>query len=258
MDLLLGAGVAYLATLPVLLWGGARTGATVWPTLAIAAISLLLSAPHYGATLLRVYEQRTDRRRYALFAYYLTALLAACFVLGTYHIAFGSLLVTLYVSWSPWHVGGQNYGIALMFARRRGVDVTPLAKRLLYASFLLSFLLALLSTHAEHSTAVHAAGATTDVGSYEILRLGIPLAITRVLTPILLAAFSVLRGGRALAARARGIAPRARARGRADPRPGALVRGADRARRTGHGLRAPAPDSRRSGSPRRTARSTSG
>ena len=32
------------------------------------------------------------------------------------------MLFTLYLTWSPWHYTGQNYGIAVMFLRRRGVE----------------------------------------------------------------------------------------------------------------------------------------
>lgn len=64
-DLLLGFGLGYavlvgvLASLPTHPQELQR-----WETLA----TLVTGMPHYGATLLRVYERRGDRRRYALFA----------------------------------------------------------------------------------------------------------------------------------------------------------------------------------------------
>ena len=56
----------------------------------------------------------------------------------------GSLLITLYLMWSPWHYMGQNYGIALMFLGRRGIRIDPNIKRLIHLSFITSFLLALI------------------------------------------------------------------------------------------------------------------
>jgi hypothetical protein len=41
---------------------------------------LLFSTPHYGATILRVYEQRAERRRYAVFSVWATLAIAAWFV----------------------------------------------------------------------------------------------------------------------------------------------------------------------------------
>ena len=207
IDLLLGAGLGYLLTLPLLLLASDPAGGAGWPILGVVAISLFVSAPHYGATLLRVYEQRADRRRYAFFAYHLTALVALCFAIGVYSVAFGSLLLTLYVSWSPWHIGGQNYGVALLFLRRRGVAVPARAKRLLWASFFLSFVLALLSTHVAESRAVHAAGIVTDPGTYAVMRLGIPPGVAALLAPLLLVAWLGASAG-ALRLLARGGAAR--------------------------------------------------
>jgi hypothetical protein len=40
---------------------------------------MFMSGPHYGATLLRVYEERRDRRAYAIFSLWATAVIAAAF-----------------------------------------------------------------------------------------------------------------------------------------------------------------------------------
>ncbi len=189
LDLLVGAGAGYLLTFPILLYIAAETGVSGWPILVVAAISFFISAPHYGATLLRVYEQREDRRRYAFFAIHLTAVLAAAYVAGVYSTLVGSFLITLYITTSPWHVGGQNYGISLMFLRRRGVPISPLAKRLFYTSFVLAFVLAFLSTHVADSNVVYAAGASSGGNEYSVLRIGLPAAIVGVTAPLVFAAY---------------------------------------------------------------------
>lgn len=145
-DLLLGCGLAYVAFVVVFVLADVRWATRAAPV-AIAFLGLALNTPHYGATLKRVYEQRADRRRYALFTLYATLLLVALMAAGLHVVWIGSALITLYISWSPWHFAGQNYGLALMFLRRRGIEVTPQTKRLLYTSFLCSFLLVLLLAH---------------------------------------------------------------------------------------------------------------
>jgi tetratricopeptide (TPR) repeat protein len=150
----------------------------------------LASAPHYGATVLRVYERRDERRRYAVFTVWITlALLAA--TAASFHVPLvGSLLVTANVTWAPWHFAGQNYGVGLMFLRRQGVDVQP-GKRLLYASFLLSWVLAFLAIHVESSTAAYTVPMEVSVGRFDVLRLGIPRATAQ---PLFVAGFFAYAG----------------------------------------------------------------
>jgi hypothetical protein len=99
---------------------------------------LLAGTPHYGATLVRVYEKRRDRRAYVVFSLWATLAVIALFVVSLWWGAAATFFVTLYLTWSPWHYTGQNYGLAVMFLRRGGVDLEPGLKRWIYASFLLS------------------------------------------------------------------------------------------------------------------------
>ena len=183
VDLLLGAGFGYLLSVPVLVLVARLLDLPAWPGMLAVLLALVLNTPHYGATLLRVYEQREDRRLYALFAVYATGLLAAAFVAALHWERLGSWLITLYFSWSPWHFAGQNYGLALMFLRRGGVEVSAPAKRALYASFVLSFLLALLAIHEEGSTAIYAPGPAPGAETYALIRLGIPSGVVGLLMP---------------------------------------------------------------------------
>jgi len=151
-DLLFGCGLLYvLAFAAHSVAGPSLRGVT--PGYLLPLLILLLSSPHYGATLLRVYEQRRDRRSYALFSIWITVALAALFAISLPGGLLGSIFLTLYLTWSPWHYSGQNYGLSVMFLGRRGVAMTPLAKRWLHASFQLSFLLAALVMHLEVGSA---------------------------------------------------------------------------------------------------------
>ena len=145
-DLVFGCGLLYAALVPIYAFWGTEIR-QAQPGFLMALLVIAFSMPHYGATLLRVYEQRRERRRYALFAVHSTLAILALSVFGLYDSFVGSLLTTVYLTWSPWHYTGQNYGIAVMFLRRRGLNPTPAAKRLLYGSFFFSFLTALLVMH---------------------------------------------------------------------------------------------------------------
>ncbi len=147
-DLLLGCGVGYAIVLAFLCVYGANVREFIAPGF-LPFLTVLIGAPHYGATLLRVYERREDRRAYALFSVWATLLLATLFVLSTRSIWIGSLVFTAYITWSPWHYTGQNYGLAVMFLRRRGVALDATTKRWFYASFLLSYVATFLAIHSQ-------------------------------------------------------------------------------------------------------------
>ena len=169
VDLVLGCGVGSIAV-SVLMVFQANTLAALVPG---AILVLLFSLPHYGATLLRVYELREDRRRYAFFAFGVTTLLGFGFIAGLENVFLGSLLLTVYLTWSPWHYTGQNYGIFLILARRRGIAVSPVVKRLVYASFVLSYALTFLAIHGTARPENYAPASYAGT-VYRLLPLGIP------------------------------------------------------------------------------------
>ena len=143
------------------------------PAFLFPLLILLVSTPHYGATLVRVYENSAERRRYVLFSVWLSLLICCVIGLALYSALLGSLIATLLFTWSPWHYTASNYGVAVLFLRRRGVDVSARAGQLLYASFLLSFAMVFVSMNVEGSApSTTARGYTaTDV---QFISLGIP------------------------------------------------------------------------------------
>jgi hypothetical protein len=176
---MLGCGGLYLCVLAALTVGGAplRAAEALWlgPLLV-----LLLGAPHYGATILRVYEHGKDRRAYAVFSLWITLAIIACFGVSLFSATAATAMVTLYLTWSPWHYTGQNYGIAVMFLRRRGQPLDRTSQRWLYASFLFSFALTVLVFHGEGSVpqAEFASGPRGMFAS-----IGIPSAVVDALFP---------------------------------------------------------------------------
>ena len=172
-DLLFGCGLGYVLLISLL------------PLLPVHAETLvllgtfgtlLIGAPHYGATLLRVYGSAEDRRKYAFFTVYLSAVVWLWFAIGLYDLGFGSAMITLYLTWSPYHYTGQNYGLAVMFLRRREIAFSDATKKLLYASFILSFAFVFVSLH----RALGGAGARSyGIGNFagtpfHFIHLGIP------------------------------------------------------------------------------------
>jgi len=173
-DLLFGCGLIYAGFFVAQTLAGPQMRG--WISLEFQPLlALLLGAPHYGATLLRIFERPEDRHRYQTFAIAVSVAAAAAFVLGLHWHVFGSLLVTLYLSWSPWHYSGQNYGVAVMFLRRRGVAVTPGIRRPLHASFVLSFLLVLVGLHGVGSDALYSSAPEGGV-AFRFVAIGVPFA----------------------------------------------------------------------------------
>lgn len=184
-DLLLGCGLGYVA-LVLLLWLLRPDMSRITPWLPL--VILLTGVPHYGATLLRTYGTAESRRRYARHAFLLSAPLLPLFLLGLSLPRLGCVLITLYLSLSPWHYAAQNYGLALLFLRRRGVAVGEIARRLLRASFITSYGLVLLSYH--HHAGAGAAGGSDPLyaasAAYRFSPLPVPEGLLHVAVPLLL------------------------------------------------------------------------
>ena len=81
-DLTLGCGIGYMAAFALLAAAGPEIE-TVLPLGLMPLALLLLSIPHYGATLLREYEKPETRRKYQLFAIHLSVLVWAIFAVGS-------------------------------------------------------------------------------------------------------------------------------------------------------------------------------
>jgi len=85
----------------------------------------------------------------------------------------GSVLITLYFTISPWHYSGQNFGVAMLFLRRSGVEVDAVARRALQWSFVLSFGLVFLALHVQSGGTMQAGGGVEGT-IYHLTTIGIP------------------------------------------------------------------------------------
>ncbi|MFT5443582.1 MAG: MFS family permease, partial [Myxococcota bacterium] len=183
-DVFLGAGLLYLLAI----FGMTVSGFAVHESMSPATVAILItifSGTHYGTTLLRVYEHEAERRTYRVFTVYATVAMIAALGGALYSPIAGSLLITIYLTWSPWHYTGQNYGISMMFLRRRGVDVTPRIKSWLHASFILSYVSVFLNFHFEGGISQtdplgYTSGATSG---FQFIGLGLPAVLRTWLLP---------------------------------------------------------------------------
>lgn len=145
LDLIVGCG-AWSA--PLLLLGyffGKESNATA--SILFYALALVFNYPHYMATVYRAYHRREDFAKYRFYTIHLTILLALTVLISHWAYALLPIIFTIYLTWSPWHYTGQNFGIAMMFARRKGAAPTRANRNALYISFLASYVLLFLNFH---------------------------------------------------------------------------------------------------------------
>jgi tetratricopeptide (TPR) repeat protein len=186
-DLAIGCGLLYALALPAFFaFGGeirARQADALMPLLV-----LLVSLPHYGATLLRVYENAEDRRRYRRAGLYASLGIIAAFVLALHVPLAAAALTTLYLTWSPWHYTAQNYGLSSMFLRRRAAAPGPVLARALKLSFVLSYALVFLWMHTGDGTPADYAIPIGE-NAARFVALGIPHGLSLPLGALILAGY---------------------------------------------------------------------
>jgi tetratricopeptide (TPR) repeat protein len=145
LDLVVGCG-GWSA--PLLLLGyffGSESNATA--SIFFYVMALAFNYPHYMATVYRAYHRRDDFSKYRFFTLNLTILLILTAVVTHWAQALLPFVFTLYLTWSPWHYTGQNFGITMMFANRKGAKPSRAIRNALYVSFLASYLLLFLNFH---------------------------------------------------------------------------------------------------------------
>jgi tetratricopeptide (TPR) repeat protein len=178
LDLIVGCG-AWSAPLLLLSYSSLSSSTRIW-SVAFYALALFFNYPHYMATLYRVYRQSEEVEKYRIFTVHITALVVLTLLLAHSWARLLPWIFTLYLTWSPWHYSGQNYGLFMMFARRAGADPDKKTRSALYGSFVVSYIILFLGFHT---------GASNDP---LFLSLGIPAIVSRWEQIVLIAAFIVL------------------------------------------------------------------
>ena len=145
LDLIVGCG-AWSAPLLLFAYFTATSNVLVW-SVGFYALALFFNYPHYMATIYRAYHRAEDFHKYRIFTVHITAIVALTLLVSHFWFRALPLIFTLYLTWSPWHYSGQNYGLFMMFARRAGAKPTTAERRALYAAFLISYVILFLSFH---------------------------------------------------------------------------------------------------------------
>ena len=178
LDLIVGCG-AWSAPLLALAYFSMASSTRAW-AIAFYALALLFNYPHYMATIYRAYHRSEDFHKYRIFTVHLTALLVLTLLLSHYWVRMLPWIFTIYLTWSPWHYSGQNYGLFMMFARRAGADPQKAERRALYGAFIVSYLILFLGFHT---------GPSSDS---LFISLNIPALVSRWEQIVLFALFIVL------------------------------------------------------------------
>ena len=118
LDLIVGCG-AWSAPLLLLSYFSLASNARSW-SVAFYALALFFNYPHYMATIYRAYHRAEDFQKYRIFTVHITALVMLTLLLSHFWLRLLPWIFTIYLTWSPWHYSGQNYGLFMMFARRGG------------------------------------------------------------------------------------------------------------------------------------------
>ncbi len=171
LDLIVGCG-AWSLPLLLLAYPFAGGGLPAW-TSAFYALSLVFNYPHYMATVYRAYHTKGDFHRYRIYTKTITAILLLALIAAHWSYRLVPLLFTLYVTWSPWHYMGQNFGLLMMFVRRNGVAVDAKDRNALRTAFVASYLMIFLSFHTNPSSDPY------------VLSLGLPTLIDVFRLPLL-------------------------------------------------------------------------
>jgi len=164
LDLIVGCG-AWSAPLLLVSYWSIAANMRVW-AVAFYALALLFNYPHYMATIYRAYHNAEDLQKYRIFTIHATALILLTLLLSHFWMRLLPWIFTVYITWSPWHYSGQNYGLFMMFARRAGAKPDKATRQALYSAFIASYLVLFLGFQS---------GPSTDP---LFLSLGIPLRVS--------------------------------------------------------------------------------
>lgn len=175
IDLVVGCS-AWSAPLLLLSYVSIASNTRAW-SVVFYGLALFFNYPHYMATIYRAYRRPEDLQKYRIFTVYTTALILLTVLLSHFWMGILPWIFTLYLTWSPWHYSGQNYGLFMMFARRAGASPGKAERRALYGAFIASYLVLFLGFHS---------GPSSDP---LFISLGIPLLVGRSGQIVLGAAF---------------------------------------------------------------------
>lgn len=145
VDLLVGCGAWSLPLLVLTYYLSQRDAVTL--SFAFYFLGVFCNQPHYMATVYRAYHTPTDFNQYRFFTIYVTIFILLTAIIVHLAPALFPWLLTFYLTWSPWHYTGQNYGISMMLIRRAGAKPTDQQRNLIWWSYLASYAVWFFALH---------------------------------------------------------------------------------------------------------------
>jgi tetratricopeptide (TPR) repeat protein len=145
VDLLIGCGAWSLPLLAITFYLSQRNA--VQMSFVFYFLGVFCNQPHYMATVYRAYRTPYDFNRYRFFTVYVTVFIGLTVFVAHLAPAIFPWLLTFYLTWSPWHYSGQNFGISMMLARRAGARPTNEDRNLIWWSYLASYGVWFLALH---------------------------------------------------------------------------------------------------------------
>ena len=145
VDLLVGCGAWSLPLLVITYYLSQRDA--VHLSFVFYFLGVFCNQPHYMATVYRAYHTPQDFNQYRFFTVYVTVFILLTAVIVHLAPALFPWLLTFYLTWSPWHYSGQNYGISMMMIRRTGAKPTDRERNLIWWSYLASYAVWFLALH---------------------------------------------------------------------------------------------------------------
>ena len=144
-DLLVGCGAWSLPLLALTYYLSQRDA--VHLSFVFYFLGVFCNQPHYMATVYRAYHTPQDFNQYRFFTVYVTVFILLTAVIVHLAPALFPWLLTFYLTWSPWHYSGQNYGISMMMIRRTGAKPTERERNFIWWSYLASYGVWFLALH---------------------------------------------------------------------------------------------------------------
>lgn len=149
LDLIVGCG-AWSLPLLMLAYFYSASSTLAW-SVAFYALALFFNYPHYMATIYRAYHTQEDFNKYRILTVHITFLAVLTMILSHVWVQILPWIFTIYLTVSPWHYSGQNYGLFMMFARRAGAQPSQGERRAIYSAFLISYAILFLNFHTGRS-----------------------------------------------------------------------------------------------------------
>lgn len=98
------------------------------------SLTLFINWPHFSMTSYRLYHQKKFFMQFPLTSFLIPVLIVIATLFSFMNpTQFGVIWVKLFLIWSPYHFSGQTLGLALLYARRGGIEISR-AQRFFLAS----------------------------------------------------------------------------------------------------------------------------